>query len=343
MDMTRVLAIDQPFDLAVSLEMGQAFRWRRVGDEDVRNRDWGCPPVYWRTGGGWYSGVLEKYLVHIRQTDNSVEYRVGGADGELHDVDLSERLSRYFRLDDPIEIIYGELRRNQVVGQAIDRYQGIRLLRQDRWECVVSYLCSATNNIPGIQRSVEKLALLSRRTVRLDGEQRHIFPSAQQIADEGLNELKGLNLGLDRADYILSLAGDVARDPAILDRLAEPDVPCLDAVRELDRHRGIGPKIASCAALMSLDKLDAFPVDRWVQRALAKCDLSEMPTGRVDLAKKVASLKSLTEPQQYTVAEWARGQFGEYAGYAGQYLFHWVEPIKKSTRRGGNRSARRGA
>ena len=58
--MIRVLAIDQPFDLAVSLEMGQAFRWRRVGDEDVRKRDWGCPSVYWRTGGGWYSGVLRR-------------------------------------------------------------------------------------------------------------------------------------------------------------------------------------------------------------------------------------------------------------------------------------------
>ena len=341
--MTRVLAIDRPFDLAVSLEMGQAFRWRRVGDEDVRNRDWGCPPVRWRTGGGWYSGVLEKYLVHIRQTNHGVEYRVGGADGELHDVDLSERLSRYFRLDDSIEMIYGELRRNQVVGQAVDRYQGMRLLRQDRWECVVSYLCSATNNIQGIQRSVEKLARLSRQTVRLDCEQRHIFPSAEEIADAGLRELKDLHLGLDRAGYILSMARDVARDPMMLDRLAEPDVACLDAVRELDRHRGIGPKIASCAALMSLDKLDAFPVDRWVQRALAKGDLSAMPTGRLDLAKKVASLKSLTESQQYTVAEWARGQFGEYAGYAGQYLFHWVEPIKKSTRRGGSRSARREA
>ena len=125
--------------------------------------------------------------------------------------------------------------------------------------------------------------------------------------------------------------------------MAEPEVPGLDAVRELDRHRGIGPKIASCAALMSLDKLDAFPVDRWVQRALAKCDLSEMSTGRVDLAKRMANPGKLSEPQQYTVAEWARGQFGEYAGYAGQYLFHWVESIKKPPRRGGSRSSRRGA
>ena len=93
------VAITQPFDLALSLEMGQAFRWQRVGDEGVHHRDWGDPPDPWRRGGGgWYSCVVGEYLVHIRQTDDGIEYRVGVRDGERDDVDLNQQLHDYFRL-----------------------------------------------------------------------------------------------------------------------------------------------------------------------------------------------------------------------------------------------------
>ena len=84
------LVIAQAFDLALTLEMGQTFRWRRLGDEEVRDRDWGHPPERWRTGDAWYSGVLGPYLVQIRQMGDGVEYRVGGRDGELEGIDLSE-------------------------------------------------------------------------------------------------------------------------------------------------------------------------------------------------------------------------------------------------------------
>ena len=137
--MNRKLAIDQPFALGVSLEVGQAFRWRRVGDETVSNRDWGQPPAFWQAGGGgWYSGVLNGHLIHVRQVDDGIEYRVGGPDGEREDVDLNEALSRYFRLDDPIDRIHSALRQNPAVADAIGQYPGLRLLRLDRWECLVS-------------------------------------------------------------------------------------------------------------------------------------------------------------------------------------------------------------
>ena len=94
--MTRTLPITQPFDLALSLEMGQAFRWQRVGDEGVHHRDWGGPPDPWRRGGGgWYSCVVGEYLVHIRQTDDGIEYRVGVRDGKRDAVDLNQQLHDY--------------------------------------------------------------------------------------------------------------------------------------------------------------------------------------------------------------------------------------------------------
>lgn len=336
--MTHKLVIRQQFDLAVSLEMGQAFRWHRVGDEAVRNGDWGQPPPFWQTGGGgWYSGVLKECLVHVRQVDDGVEYRVGGPNGEREDVDLTEALSRYFRLDDPIDLIHSALRQNPVAADAIEQCPGIRLLRQDRWECLVSYLCSSTNNIPGIQQCVEKIAGLSRRTARLDGEERRVFPDAYELAAAGRSWLDDLQLGLNRADNILSSAKEIDQDPYVLDRLAGDEVAGVDAVRELDRRDGIGPKIASCVALMSLDKLDAFPVDRWIQRALSQCDLSSMPRGRRNLAERVTGLGRLTDRQQYPVAKWAGNHFGAYASYAGQYLFHWIEPVKRVAHRADGR------
>lgn len=326
--MTRKLVIDQPFDLALSLEMGQAFRWQRVGDEGTDGRAWGDPPDFWRKGGGWYSGVLEEHLVHIRQTDDGVEYRVGDEDGERADVDLTPMIRAYFRLDDDIKAIYAEVGRDPAVARAIEQYPGMRLLRQERWECLVSYLCSATNSIGGIKSRIEKVERLSGRTVKLDGDERYVFPMVGEIDEAGQRALEDLELGLNRDHYIFLMAKRIAADSLMLDRLAEPEVPGPDAVRQLDKCPGVGPKIASCVALMSLDRLDAFPVDRWVQQALAKCDLSAMPKYGTNLAEKVTGAQTLTEPQQYKVAEWAREHFGGFAGYAGQYLFHWIEPRK---------------
>lgn len=330
--MTRTIAVAQPIDLALTLEMGQTFRWRRVGDESVHARDWGDPPERWRTGGGWYSGVLGPHLVHIRQSGDGVEYRVGGADGELHDVDLGETLHDYFRLDDDIAAIHDALRGDPVVCRAVERYPGLRLLRQEPWECMVSYICSRTKTIRGTRQSVEQVAELSGDTARLDGDRRAVFPHAELLAGEASVALEELPLGLNKAAAIFGLAHWLAGDPEGLSRLAAPLFDTEDVVRRLDGFPGVGPKIASCVALMSVDRIDAFPVDRWVQRALARCDLSEM---RPALAAKVRDGRALTGPQQYRVAEWARTHFGPYAGYAGQYLFHGVEPRKERARRSG--------
>ena len=111
------MTIRQPFDLALSLETGQAFRWRRVREEEIRHQDLGDPPapvaekrrslVLRRAGG---------ILVHLRQTGEGLEYRGGGRDGERDDVNLDLRIRDYFRLDDEIGEVYAELVRHRAVG-----------------------------------------------------------------------------------------------------------------------------------------------------------------------------------------------------------------------------------
>lgn len=327
------ITVRQPFDLAQSLEMGQAFRWHRVGDENNCKGNWGEPPALWqRNGGGWYSGVLGEYLVHLRQTEEGLEYCVGGEDGEIHDKNIDSLLQGYFRLDDDIESVYRQLTQHRGVGCAIEQHCGLRLLRQDPWECLVAYLCSGTNSIRGIKNCVETIAQLSRRKVRLGCEERYIFPRPAEIAKEGERTLAQLGLGLSaRPRNIFLMSTHLSRRSLLLELRGAPSA---ESVRRLDSFRGIGPKIAGCVALMSLDKLDVFPVDRWVQRALDRCDLAAMPER---LAERVRSCRPLSEVQQYRVAKWAREQFGDYAGYANQYLFHWIEPHKERVGRNGVR------
>ncbi len=182
-----------------------------------------------------------------------------------------------------------------------------------------------TNSIRRIKHCVESIAQLGRRKVYLDDDEWYVFPGPAQIAEQGESALADLSLGLSRSSNIFRMAIDLTSDPLLLERSGDPEISAAEAVRLLDRYPGIGPKIASCMALMSLGKLDAFPVDRWVLRALAECDLSAMPPG---LEERVRSGRALREAQQYRVAKWAGEHFGQFAGYANQYLFHWIEPHK---------------
>ena len=139
--MTRELAIDQPFDLALSLTMGQAFRWQERPD-------------------GWFSGVLGENLIHIRQTDAGVEYRVGGTGGERPADDKDdELLRRYFREDtDNVAAIYADISSDPKMDTIMREFPGLRLLRQAPWECAISYLCTARSGVHRTADMIENIA-----------------------------------------------------------------------------------------------------------------------------------------------------------------------------------------
>ena len=277
------LAINQPFDLAGSLESGQAHRWKKLGD-------------------GWYSGVLGSHLVHIRQQDGGVEYTVANASGGSDDTDLSTALCSYFRLDDPIDAIYAAICTDRRVASMVERYPGLRILRQEPWECTVAFICSATSNIPRIHQNMEAMADSLGEPLNLDGEVRHTFPSPDELAQAGEGFLRELGLGF-RAPYVIAAANMVRAGALNLDELTR--LPYGEAKGRLMECRGIGAKIADCIAVFSLEKLEAFPVDVWVRRALAEWYFP--------MQKK---------PPDKAMVEWAQGYFGKYAGYSQQYLFH---------------------
>ena len=272
------LETDQPFDLAASLESGQAHRWRREED--------------------WYCGVVRGNFIKMRQAGGRVEFCCE----PTSETQMLPQLQSYFRLDDDLDAIYAEISQDSRVATMVARYSGLRLLRLEPWECVVSFICSANCNIPRIHQLVEGLARRYGPAITLDGQVRHAFPTAVQLAQAGELELRESGLGF-RAPYVAAAARLVVEGRLDLDALIAMPYP--EAKARLMECPGIGPKIADCIAVFSLEKLEAFPIDVWVRRALADWYFpgQKRPTDRVLL-------------------EWAQNHFGRYGGYSQQYLFH---------------------
>ena len=276
--MTRRLIIDQPFDLDAILDGTQDFRWRPLKDD-------------------WRSGVLSGNLIHIRQVSGGVEYRAGS--------DLDALLRSYFRLDDDIAAIHADIsRRDAKVARLVKKYPYRRILRQpDPWECTVAYICSAKSKISKIVTNVEAIARKLGQSVELDGETRHTFPTPKMVLKAGVRPLAELKLGLDRHSKIIAAAERIRDGRLDLHYLSQPQVCYAEAKRRLMGCHGIGDKVADCIALFALDKMEAFPVDTWVGKAMA---------GYFPCQK---------QPAGDELVMWAQDYFGKYAGYANQLLF----------------------
>ncbi len=272
------LPIPHPFDLAASLESGQAHRWRKEED--------------------WYSGVVRGNFVKMRQSEQGVEFCCE----PWPESAMVPLLQSYFRLDDDLGEIYAEINRDGRVAEMVARYPGLRILRQEPWECLVAFICSANSNIPRIHYVMEQMANHYGEPIAMNGDVRHAFPSPPQLAEAGEQELRNLGLGF-RAPYVDKATRRVLDKSLDLERLIT--LPYAEAKAELMECPGIGPKIADCILVFSLEKTEAFPIDVWVRRALAEWYFpgEKTPTNRV-------------------LEEWAREYFGRYGGYAQQYLFH---------------------
>ncbi|MGQ9582148.1 MAG: DNA-3-methyladenine glycosylase family protein [Thermoplasmatota archaeon] len=260
-----------------------------------------CGQVFrWRAEGGWYLGVVSGAAVKVRATGGWLEARSRPALGP-------DFFRRYFRLDDDLDAIYERISRDEHVRQAVSAYRGLRLLRQEPWECLASYILSAASNIPRISRAVEGLSRSYGRRVGLEGWATHSFPSPDALCLAGVDALTRHGLGF-RARYLFEAARAVAEGRIDLERLGE--LPTEEARGELMACAGVGPKVADCVLLFAMDRLEVFPVDRWVRRAVEELFFNgERLSGR-------------------EVREWGMERYGRYAGYAQQYLFHYIRHFK---------------
>lgn len=276
-----------PLELAHTLECGQAFRWRPEGE--------------------WYVGTVGARALKVRMAGTGLEVR---SSPEVS----PDAVRSYFRLDDDLDAILKEIGRDRHVRKAAEQYRGLRLLRQDPWECLISFVSSSASNIPKIARCIEKMSRRHGERLELDRFETYSFPPPEYLASGGAAALRECELGF-RAEYIAGIARELARPdgagisgPEMLAALRNASYE--DAKKRLMEFPGVGEKVADCVLLFSLDKLETFPVDRWVQRVAERLFFR----GRKLTPRKVR--------------EWGREHYGRYAGYAQQYLFHYVRHLK---------------
>ena len=270
------VAVDQPLDLPLTLESGQAFRWR---EDD-----------------GVWSGFIEGQLLTLERDEGGLRVNYDPAT-----LPLAERaVGDYFRLDDDLPAVYAQLCEDERLAAAVRQHWGLRILRQDPWECLIAFICSQNANIPRIAGMQEALADTLGESARLGAVTRRGFPTAGALAAAGEARLRDLGLGY-RARYVAGTAEAVAAGNLNLPALRA--APYEDAKAALLALPGVGEKVADCVLLFALDQLDAAPIDRWVRRALEDWYLGGQRL----------SYRGLWG--------WTREAFGPYAGYAQQYLF----------------------
>jgi N-glycosylase/DNA lyase len=234
----------------------------------------------------------------LRQDKNGIEMH-GSA---LAETEIEQLMLSYFRLDDDFNLILNEICSDQRVSSMVTKYPGLRLLRQEPWECLIAFICSAVNNIPRIAQTMEHLAINYGIPITMGAHTRYGFPTPAELAKVSERELRALGLGF-RAPYVAQAAALVAEGNLDLNELTK--LPYAEVKVRLLECPGIGPKVADCISAFSLDKLEAFPIDIWVRRALREWYFStQKPVSDVVLGK------------------WANEHFGRYAAYAQQYLFH---------------------
>ncbi len=276
------------YDLAATLGSGQAFRWRQVGHA--------------------WEGILSGHHFRLHQTPTDISAELLGACRTHPAPDL---LRHFLQLDADLPDILATFPDDEPMRAAVAACRGLRLLRQEPWECLVSFICSSTKQIVQIQQIIVLLCERFGEPIPVGGDASFAFPTAARLAACSEAELRTCKMGF-RAPYILTAAKAVTSGKLDLSRLH--NLSTAEARSALMNLHGVGRKIADCVLLFAYGKQDAFPVDVWVRRALTEL---YFPRRR---------------PSEKRLEHFANTHFGPNAGYAQQYLFHYVRTHSRSRR-----------
>ena len=277
-----------PFDLESTLQCGQLFRWAKQGDS-------------------WH-GVVKDKVLRVQKEDNVLRFE--GADNVF--------IRDYFRLDDDLPTIVAEISRDSFVTAAIKTLHGLRLVRQDPWECLVSYICATYKNIPAIKKMMFELSKRFGQEIADESCLIYAFPKPYNLAKASIAELRNCGLGY-RAKRVREAAQIVVDGEVDFEQLRKADYK--EAKERLMQVPGVGHKVADCVVLFSLDKLEAFPVDIWVKRIIERHYSRHFDRSFIH---KISTADSLSKKAYDRIGLFARSYFGRYAGYAQEYLFHFA-------------------
>ncbi|MDO4744929.1 MAG: DNA glycosylase [Bacillota bacterium] len=277
------------FDTDHIFDCGQCFRWERNDD-------------------GSYTGIAFGKIARVAYDKEESLLMIHGSTEK----DFEEIWRDYLDLNrDYSEIKETLAARDPVIKEAINFGQGIRILNQEKWETLISFIISQNNNIPRIKKCINSLAeTLGEYVGDFEGRSWYSLPTAEVLAKATVEDLAPCRLGY-RAKYLIDTAGKVcAEGIESLEKLSGCELSAEETCEALKTYSGVGPKVANCIALFAMRKFNCFPIDVWVRKVMN-------------------TMYGIDENDMKKMADFAAENFGELGGIAQQYLFYYITHEKK--------------
>ncbi len=271
------------FELADIFDCGQCFRWNKQED-------------------GSYTGIFKENVMNVQKEGSTVTFK------GICNRDIKEIVEDYFDLDRDYEEIKEKLSKiDEYVKTSIEYGQGIRILNQDLWEMIISYIISANNNIPRIKGIIERISKKYGKEIEWNDKKYYTFPTPEELKDVSVEDYRELGTGF-RDIRLYETVHAVLDKKVDLDQMKN-NPNTLEVREQLLTLSGVGPKVADCILLFStLKRFEVFPIDVWVRRVMNELYIKNEDETKVN-KKELEKL--------------AHQKFGNLAGIAQQYLFYW--------------------
>ena len=271
------------FELRDIFDCGQCFRWNEQED-------------------GSYTGVFKGNVLNVKKEGNKVTFK-GICNG-----DIKEVVEDYFDLNRDYKKIKEYLSKiDDNMKKSVEYGKGIRILNQDLWETIISFIISANNNIPRIKGIIERLSKNYGEEIEYNGEKYYTFPTAEELKDVSVEKYRELGLGF-RDIRLYETTKMILNGEVDLDNLRN-NLNTMEVRNKLLTLSGVGPKVADCILLFSdLKRFEVFPIDVWVRRVMNDLYIKNEDETKVN-KKQIEKI--------------AKEKFGNLAGLAQQYLFYW--------------------
>ena len=271
------------FELKDIFECGQCFRWNEQDD-------------------GSYIGVFGNNIIQVKKENDIVEFK-GICDGNIQ-----KTIEQYFDLNRDYEEIKQRLSKvDDNLRKSIEYGKGIRILNQDLWETIISFIISANNNIPRIKGIIERLSKNYGNKLIYSGKEYYTFPTPEQLKNVTVEEYRKLGVGF--RDIRLYETTKMILDKQVDLEELRNNPNTMEVRDKLLTLSGVGPKVADCILLFSdLKRLEVFPIDVWVRRVMNDLYIKQEDENKVS-KKQIEKI--------------AQERFGNLAGLAQQYLFYW--------------------
>lgn len=283
MEQEYILENCKSFEPEHIFECGQCFRWNKQED-------------------GSYTGIFKQNVVNVKKADNKIIFR------GICKENIKDECIKYFDLNTNYDNIKSKLSNvDNYLKTSIEYGEGIRILNQDLWETLISFIISANNNIPRIKGIIERISKSYGEKIVWDKAEYYTFPTPQELSKASVEDLRNIGLGF-RDVRVYETTKIINENPNKLKELEdEKDVNKLR--EELLKFPGAGPKVADCVMLFStLKKLEVFPIDVWVRRVMNELYIKNDDETKINKKE---------------IEELAKTKYGNLAGIAQQYLFYW--------------------